>query len=216
MVQETISLNIQYQILTMPDQTAMADMANGLIGLTGCGAEAFKVMRAFKLFRGVYHLFNIKGCIDMGDLFMQQCRAHRVIIDHIAVAARLRLKTGMEAVIHFFDPLDRDVFRELAIAAHQPATFRTHGIRIKMCHHIGRMYPGIRAAGTMQVDRLIGDFAQDFFNGFLYACNSRLLSLPSSIMHPTKLNSHRKTLHNDLKTLLIVPMTMPLLYSVVL
>src|SRR5690606_16176372 len=192
MVQETISLNIQYQILTMPDQTAMADMANGLIGLTGCGAEAFKVMRAFKLFRGVYHLFNIKRCIDMGDLFMQQCRAYRVVVEHIAIAARLCLKTGMEAVIRVFDPLGRDVGRELAIAAHQPATFRTHSISIKMCHHVGRMYPGIRAAGTMQEDRLIGNFAQNLLNGFLYACNSRLLSLPSPIMHPTKLSSHRK------------------------
>src|SRR5690606_19843110 len=122
----------------------------------------------------------------------------------------------MEAVIHFFDPLDRDVFRELAIAAHQPATFRTHSISIKMCHHIGRMDTRIRTTSTMQANRLIGNFAQDPFNSFLYACNSRLLSLPSSIMHSTKLNSHRKTLHNDLKTLLIVPMTIPLLYSVVL
>src|SRR5690606_33221882 len=64
--------------------------------------------------------------------------------------------------------------------------------------------------------RLIGNPAQYLFNGFLHTCNTRLLSLPSPIMHPTKLNSHRKTLHNDLKTLLIVPMTMPLLYSVVL
>src|SRR5690606_39334668 len=111
MMQEAIGLNIEYKILTMRDQTAMTDMTNGLIGLTDCSAEAFKIMRAFKLSCSQHHLFNIKWCIDMGDLFMQQCRAHRMVVDHIAVAARLRLKTGMKAVIHFFDPLDRDIFR---------------------------------------------------------------------------------------------------------
>src|SRR5690606_35298269 len=213
MMQKAIGLNIQYQILTMLNQTAVADMAHRLIGLAGCSTEAFKIMCTFKLFRSQHHLFNIEWSIDMCDLFMQQGRSHRMIIDHIAVTACLSLKAGMEAVIHLFDPLNRDIFGQLAIATHQPATFRTNGIAIKMCHHIGRMYPRIGTSGTMLANRLIGNPAQYLFNGFLHTCNTRPVSLASSIMHPTKLNPHRKSQHNDLKTLLLVPMTMPLLCS---
>ena len=71
---------------------------------------------------------------------------------------------------------------------------------IKMCDHIGRMHAGIGSACTMQNNRFIGNIAEYLLDGLLNTDYARLLSLPTSIIRSTKLNSHRKTLHNDLKT----------------
>src|SRR5690606_22232323 len=199
MVQEAIGLNIKDQIKTMPDQTAMTDMADWLPGLTGGGTKAFKIMRAFKLRCSLYHLVYIQRIVNMGHLLMQQGWAYGVIVDNITITAGLGLKARMKILIHFFDPLDRNIFRKLAVTATWPAMKRAYCTAIKMRNQICGMYSGICATRTMQSDRFIGDFREYFFNSFLHTSYARLLRLPPPIVGSRKLNPDCKTLHIDLK-----------------
>ena len=57
------------------------------------------------------------------------------------------------------------------------------------------MHAGIGASGAMHSHRLIGNFAQDFFKGFLHAWHARLLRLPAFVADAAELYTDCKTLH---------------------
>ena len=105
---------------------------------------------------------------------MQQRRAHGMVVENIAIAARQRGIACMEIVRHLARPAHGDAVRQVGIHPAHPGALRPGSRGVEMHNLRRRMHPGIGAPGTRNPYRRAGDVSQRPFQRILDGIALRL------------------------------------------
>ena len=137
-------------------------------GLAFGGAKGAEIMLAHQGLRGKLHRWHIEGLMKPAHQSIVNGWSYRMVMQHIAIGARLRRKSRMKIGWYAPRPLHSNAARQIGITATHP------GLRVALClgiemHHLRQgMHPGIGAARGGHPHGCVGNHRQGPFQCVLH------------------------------------------------
>ena len=146
---------------------------------------------------GNTHALDIQRPVVPGHFMGQMRGPNGIVIDHIAIAPGNGRKPRVKIQTDRRNPAQRDIRRQVGIGSMNPVSRRTMRVTVKVNHLAGRVNPGIGAASTENLYRMICHAPQRLLHGLLHAGYTRLLALPAAIGRTLVLDASRHSGNNS-------------------